>query len=156
MDFFDKDFFDKDGVLLKDVWRFLSPTSQTMILFKSKHELAMGGPLIGSAGLLLENRVLIRLDGSFSEEVLWQTNGEYAALAKWCTLEGRHVNHKVSVIDLHKLTIGEFEETMFVKQFTRFQDKTVECEYYEKQKVKVFSGRFENLSFKSLRNINAG
>jgi len=126
-----------------------------MILFKGEHELAMGGPLMGRASILLENRVLVELDGIFSDQVLWQTNGQYVALAKWSKEDGRHVNHKICVIDLQNLQISEFEEAIFIKQFLRFKDDVVECEYYEKQKAKVFVGEVKNLIFKSLRNKNA-
>ena len=156
MDFFDKDFFDNDGVLQKRIRKFVSPINQTMILFKDEHELAMGGPLIGKTALLLENRVLIRLEGLFSEEVLWQTNGQYVALAKWSNSAGRHKNHKVCIIDVQNSQIGEFEDLMFVKQFTQFSGDTIECEYYEKQQsTRVFVGKVKDLRFNSLRKKNA-
>ena len=134
----------------------MSPINQIMILFKDEHELGMGGPLIGKTALLLENRVLIVLEGLFSEEVLWQTNGQYVALAKWSNSSGRHNNHKVCIIDIQSLQIGEFEDLMFVKRFTQFKDDTIECEYYEKQQsTRVFVGKVKDLRFKSLRKKNA-
>jgi hypothetical protein len=126
-----------------------------MILFKDEYELAMGGPLMGQASVLLENRVLVKLDGIFSEQVLWQTNGKYVALAKWSKEEKRYVNHKICIIDLQNLQIGEFEEAIFVKRFSQFKDDVIECEYYEKQRVKFFVGNLKNLTFKSLRSKNA-
>jgi len=152
---YDSNYFDKDGILLKRIWKFMSPINQTMILFKDEHELAMGGPLLGKASLLLENRVLIHLDGIFSEQVLWQTSGQYVALAKWADTTRRNLSHKVSIIDVQNLQVGAFQESMFIKQFTRFTDKTVECEYYEQQSTKVFVGNLENLKFESLRKRNA-
>ena len=126
-----------------------------MILFKGEHELVMGGPLMGRASILLENRVLVELDGIFSEQVLWQTNGQYVALAKWSEEEGIHVNHKICVIDLQELQIGEFEESIFIKRFLQFKDYVIECEHYEKQRAEVFVGKVKSLIFKSLRNKNA-
>ena len=125
-----------------------------MILFKEEHELAMGGPLMGKAGLLLENRVLIMLDGIFSEKVLWQTNGHYVALAKWSLSEGRHPNQRVCIVDAQNLQIGEFEELIFVKHFTLFKDDAIECEYYENHNIKGFVRNLKNLKFKSLRKQN--
>jgi hypothetical protein len=155
VDFFDKNFFDNDGILLKSIIKFPSPTNQTMILFKQEHELAMGGPLMGQASILLENQVLVKLDGIFSEQVLWQTNGQYVALAKWSKEEGRHVNHKICVIDLQNLQIAEFEKPIFIKRFMQFKDDIIECEYYERQRAKVFVGELKDLIFESLHNKNA-
>jgi len=71
-----------------------------------------------NASLLLENHVLIKLDGIFSEEGLWQKNGQYIALAKWPRSEGKYTNHKVYIFDLQ---IGEFEESIFIKHFIQFK-----------------------------------
>ena len=147
MNSYDNNYFDNDGILLKRIWKFISPINQTMIFFKDEHELAMGGPLLGKASLLLENRVLIHLDGIFSEQVLWQTSGKYAALAKWSDTTRRNLSHKVCVLDVQNLQICEFQELMFLKQFTRFTDKIVECEFYQQQSTRVFVGDVENLKF---------
>jgi hypothetical protein len=150
-----RSFFDNNGVLLKNIRKFSSPVNQTAILFKDEHELAMGGPLMGQAGIILENQALISLDGIFSEKVLWREDGQYVALAKWSDEEGRHVNHKICIIDVYNLKIAEFEKIIFIKQFSRFKGDTIECEYYAKQKMGIFDGKLGDLVFKDLHGKSA-
>lgn len=149
------EFFDKNGNLLRGILKFPSSDNGTMILFKEEHELAMGGPLLGIACLLLKNGALFNLDGTFGDKVLWQAEEKYVALVKWHrSEEGRHINHRVCILDVQGLQIGEFEEPIFIKQFTQFKDNTIECEYSEKHHTKVFVGKLQNLKFKSICKQN--
>ena len=156
MQLLDNEFFDDKGALQKMAYKFASPTTQAMLLFKAEHELAMGGPLIGKAALVPESGTLIRLEGLFSDEVLWHVNGQFVAVAKWATSRGRHEKHKVCILDAQNLQVGEFEDLMFVKHFTQFKDDTIACEYYERPQVtSLFVGQVKDLRFASLRDKNA-
>lgn len=144
------EFLDTDGQLRKNDLCFPSPDKKISLLYKSEHELGMGGPSMGYIGFLLENGKVIKVDGMFSDKALWKSDGQHIALAKWAHTKGESPYQKVCVIDVRKRQISMFEESVFVQRFLRFDDHEIECQYYWKGNTKILAKKTQNLQFGNL------